>query len=364
MSESASWGLQNWNPRTFSLFSLELGSNYLINKREAQGATAIISSGSPLKWSPGNIPTQAGKLAVVTGATSGLGFETAVALAQAGADVVVAGRSESQGRWAVGKIRPLAPASLIRFERLDLADFSVVADFARRIEKLDRPLDLLINNAGVMALPTRQLSVDGHEMQLATNYLGHFALTGLLLPLLRRSSEPRVVQVSSVSHRLATIDIDDLHGRRHYRPLKAYGQSKLSMLMFAIELQRRSDARKWGLMSVAAHPGYARTSLFEKGPGTQSLIHRMHRSLGGLFGHSAASGALSILYAATGLKVKPGEYYGPQGLFELAGATGLARVSKRARNRELALRLWQTSEELTGAVWPDVEEEAGKAGVM
>jgi NAD(P)-dependent dehydrogenase (short-subunit alcohol dehydrogenase family) len=301
-----------------------------------------------------NIPSQAGKLAVVTGATSGLGFETAIALAQAGADVVVAGRNESYGRWAVGKIRPLAPASLVRFERLDLADLSVVAVFARRIEKLERPLDLLINNAGVMALPQRQLSVDGHEMQLATNYLGHFALTGQLLPLLRRGREPRAVQVSSVSHRLATIDIDDLHGRRHYWPLKAYGQSKLAMLMFAIELQRRSDAGKWRLMSVAAHPGYARTNLFEKGPGSHSLIHRMHRAFDGLVGHSAASGALSILHAATGPKVMPGAYYGPQGPLELAGASGLAKVGKRAKDRKIAQQLWEESERLAGYIWPTV----------
>jgi NAD(P)-dependent dehydrogenase (short-subunit alcohol dehydrogenase family) len=337
-------------------FSLERVSDTSVNKmvEKAQGETAIIPSGSPLKWCAGNIPSQAGKLAVITGATSGLGFETAIALAQAGADVVVAGRNESQGRWVVGKIRPLAPASLVRFERLDLADLSVVADFSRRIERLERPLDLLINNAGVMALPQRQLTPDGHEVQLASNYLGHFALTGRLLPLLRRSREPKVVQVSSISHRLATIDIEDLNGSRRYRPLKAYGQSKLAMLMFAIELQRRSDTGKWRLMSVAAHPGYARTSLFEKGPGSASLIDRMHRSLGGWIGHSAASGALAILYAATGPRVRPGEYYGPQGLFELAGLAGLAKVGKRAKDRKIAQQLWNKSERLTGFNWPTV----------
>ncbi len=299
---------------------------------------------------------------MVTGATSGLGFETAIALAQAGADVIVAGRNESQGRWAVGKIRPLAPTSLVRFERLDLADASVVADFAGRIERLERPLDLLINNAGVMALPQRQVSVDGYEMQLASNYLGHFALTGRLLHLLRRGREPRVVQVSSISHRIATIDLDDLHGQRRYRPLKAYSQSKLAMLMFAIELQRRSDAGKWRLMSVAAHPGYAHTSLFEKGPGGSSLTHRLHQGLSRWFGHSAASGALSILYAATAPKARPGEYYGPQGLFELAGPTGVAHVAKHALDRGIAQRLWQVSEELTGIEWPAPEERLAKQG--
>jgi NAD(P)-dependent dehydrogenase (short-subunit alcohol dehydrogenase family) len=293
-------------------------------------------------------------LAVVTGATSGLGFEVAIALAQANADVIVAGRNESQGRWAVGKIRPLAPAALVRFEKLDLSSLSAVADFARRIERMERPLDLLVNNAGVMALPRRQVSADGFEMQLATNYLGHFALTGHLLPLLRRGRDTRIVQVSSLSHRLATIDFDDLHSQTRYSPIKAYGQSKLAMLLFAFELQRRSDAGHWRLMSLAAHPGYARTPLFETGPGVKSLIYRVHRSLGGWLGHSAASGALPLLYAAASPKARPGDYYGPQGALELAGPSGVAGVGKKAKDRELARRLWDTSEQLTGVIWPAV----------
>lgn len=317
-------------------------------------STAIIAAHSPLKWSPANIPSQAGKLAIVTGATSGLGFETTIALAQAGADVVVAGRDESHGRWLVGKIRPLAPASLLRFEKLDLANLASVADFVRRVERLERPVDLLINNAGVMALPLRQVTVDGFEMQLATNYLGHFALAGQLLPLLRAGRDTRVVQVSSLSHRWARLNLNDLHLERGYRSMRAYAQSKLAMLIFAIELQRRSDAGKWGLTSVAAHPGYARTPLFEKGPGTGSLIHRVHRSISGWLGHSAAAGAMSLLYAATALQVRPGEYYGPRGAFELAGPTGVAPVSRAAKDRNLAARLWEASEKLTGVHWPIV----------
>jgi NAD(P)-dependent dehydrogenase (short-subunit alcohol dehydrogenase family) len=289
----------------------------------------------------------------VTGATSGLGFETAIALAQAGADVIVAGRHESQGRWTVGKIRPLAQASLVRFEQLDLSKLSAIADFVRRIERFERPIDLLVNNAGVMALPRRLVTVDGFEMQLATNYLGHFALTARLMPLLRRGLDPRVVQVSSLSHRWAQINLDDLHMERRYRPLQAYAQSKLAMLMFAIELQRRSDAGQWRVMSVAAHPGYARTALFQNGPGSRSLINRVHRTVGGWFGHSAAAGALPLLYAATAPKVKPGEYYGPQGAFQLAGPSGVAPIGARAKDRELARRLWEVSEGLTGVSWPE-----------
>ncbi len=324
----------------------------MFGKRIAVRSTAIIATHSPLKWSAANIPSQAGKLAIVTGATSGLGFETAIGLAQAGADIIVASRDESHGRWAVGKIRPLAPASLLRFEKLDLANQTSIAEFVRRIERLDQPVDLLVNNAGVMALPRRETTVDGFEMQLATNYLGHFALTGLLLPLLRRGRDTRVVHVSSVAHRRARLNLADLQLERGYTPLKAYARSKLAVLMFAIEMQRRSPAAKWRLMSVAAHPGYARTSLFENGPGTSSLIHRVHRTVGGWLGSSAASGALPLLYAATAPKVRPGEYYGPQGAFELSGPCGVAPISKTAANKELARRLWDLSEEMTGITWP------------
>lgn len=307
-----------------------------------------------MKWSAANIPSQAGKLAIVTGATSGLGFEAAIALAQAGADVVLAGRDESHGRWVVGKIRPLAPASLLRFERLDLANLGAIADFVRRIERLERPIDLLINNAGVMALPNREVTDDGFEMQLATNYLGHFALTGRLLPLLRTGRETRVVHVSSLAHRWGRINLADLQLERGYRALKAYGQSKLAVLMFAIELQRRSVAGKWRLMSLAAHPGYARTALFERGPGKGSLIHKFHRAAGSWMAHSAAAGALPLLYAATALKVRPGDFYGPQGLFQLTGSCGLAAVSKRAKDKNMAERLWEISEKLTGVSWPEI----------
>jgi NAD(P)-dependent dehydrogenase (short-subunit alcohol dehydrogenase family) len=317
-----------------------------------------------LKWCSANIPSQAGKLAVVTGGTSGLGFETAIGLAQAGADVIIAGRDESQGRWAVGKIRPLAPQSLVRFERLDLASLAMVKDFVLRIERMERPVDLLVNNAGVMAIPKRQITVDGFEMQLAANYLGHFALTGHLLPLLRRGREARVVQVSSLSQRWGRIHLDDLNLTHLYGPMKAYAQSKLAALIFAVELQRRSDAGKWRLMSVAAHPGYARTSLFEKGPGKGSLVDAMHRRLSGWIGHSAADGALSLLYAVTSTKVRPGEYYGPQGSFGLTGPVGVAAIGKRATGAEIARRLWDASEKLTGFTWPTASEsvEAAAAG--
>jgi NAD(P)-dependent dehydrogenase (short-subunit alcohol dehydrogenase family) len=187
------------------------------------------------------IPSQLGRTAVVTGATGGLGYETALALASVGADIILTGRYNPKGQSAVEKISRDVPGARVSYEHLDLASVASVADFAQRMG-VRQSLDLLINNAGVMALPCRQVTADGFEMQFATNYLGRFALTARLLPLLRRASGPRVVSVSSLAHRTGFIDFDDLQGARAYGPWKAYGQSKLAYLMFALELQRRSDA--------------------------------------------------------------------------------------------------------------------------
>jgi NAD(P)-dependent dehydrogenase (short-subunit alcohol dehydrogenase family) len=288
---------------------------------------------------------------VVTGATGGLGYEIALALAQGCADVIVAARNESKGREAAARIRSLAPRSLVRFEKLDLAEQASVAAFARRLLTAGRPLDLLVNNAGVMALPTRRVTADGFEMQFATNYLGHFALTGRLLPLLCSSRSPRVVQVSSLAHRLGKIRFDNLHGEHGYRPWTAYSQSKLASLLFAKELQRRSDAFGWGLLSSAVHPGYAQTDLFANGLGARSLLSFLSRRLGRLVSQSAADGAQPALYAAASEGARPGQFYGPSGLFELAGPAAAARVSRQARDEAVARMLWQVSEKLTGVEW-------------
>lgn len=328
-----------------------------------EGVTAIKAGQvSPrLKWSQAEIPAQHGKLAIVTGGSSGLGFETAIGLAQAGADVVLANRNESQGRWAAGRIRPLAPTSLVRYEYLDLANLASVSDFASRIERMERPVDLLVNNAGVMALPRRGVTADGFEMHLGTNYLGHYALTALLLPLLRKGMHPRVVQVSSISHRMGSMHWEDLQLERNYTPMRAYAQSKLALLLFTLELQRRSEQNGWGLMSVAAHPGYARTALFSTGPGRQSVLHRLHQSVGRMLSQSAASGALPILFAVTSVKARPGDYYGPKGVGELAGPSGRAGISSRAQDPETARRLWERSAELTGVAWPEEQEANGRS---
>src|SRR5256886_11244668 len=276
------------------------------------------------------IPSQLGRTAVVTGATGGLGYETALALAKAGSEVILTGRDDRKGRSAIEKISHEVIGARISYEQLDLASLASIADFAQRIHAR-QSLDLLINNAGVMALPRRQTTTDGFEMQFGTNHLGHFALTARLLPLLLRASGPRVVSVSSLAHRTGSIDFSDLQGERIYSPWKAYGQSKLACLMFALELQRRSDAAGWKVTSNAAHPGFARTNLFAGGPG--GLVSLATDFAAPFFGHSAADGARPILFAATSPQAKPGAYYGPGGIGELRGApaTEIGRASCRER---------------------------------
>jgi NAD(P)-dependent dehydrogenase (short-subunit alcohol dehydrogenase family) len=289
------------------------------------------------------MPSQLGRSAVVTGATGGLGYETALALAKAGAEVILTGRDDRKGQSAIEKISREVSDAKISYESLDLASLASIADFSQRMHSR-QSLDLLINNAGVMALPRRQTTADGFEMQFGTNYLGHFALTARLMPLLRRASAPRVVSVSSLAHRAAFIDFDDLQGMRSYSPWKAYGQSKLAMLMFALELQRRSDATGWNLTSNAAHPGFARTGLFASGPG--GLLSLASGFAAPFFGQSATDGARPILFAATSPKAKPGAYYGPSGIGELRGAPAPALIMPQARDAARAARLWDVSEKL------------------
>jgi NAD(P)-dependent dehydrogenase (short-subunit alcohol dehydrogenase family) len=302
------------------------------------------------KWTTNDIPNQKGKLAIVTG-TGGLGYETALALAAAGAETIVAGRSETKGHEAVGKILALSPRATMRFEKLDLADLASVAVFAGRMLAAGRPIDILINNAGVMAPPRRQSTVDGFELQFGTNYLGHFAITAHLLPLLRGHGA-RVVQVSSGAHRMGgAIHFDDLQWERSYKPWAAYAQSKLAMLLFALELQRRGDANGWGIRSNAAHPGFARTELIANGPGAASFMSKLSGQVGKFFSHSAADGALPTLFAATSPDAKGAGYYGPDGWGEMKGATAPAVIGKNARDLAVARQLWDVSERLTGVKW-------------
>lgn len=312
-------------------------------------------------WSIADIPSQAGKLAVVTGATGGLGYETALGLAQAGAEVILAGRNEAKGADAVRRILAVASRAQVRFGMVDLASLASVAAFAKDLLAQGRPIDILVNNAAVMATPTRQTTKDGFELQLGTNYLSHFALTARLLPLLVRGGKTRVVQLSSLAHRQGKIHFDDLQLERGYTPWKAYTQSKLAMLIFALELQKRSDANGWGLTSNAAHPGYARTDIIANGPGADSIQATVHRLIGPLFSHSSAAGALPTLYAATAPEARPAGYYGPAGFYEIKGPVAAAFIAATAKDEVVARRLWEVSEELTGVVWTLAEGKKERA---
>jgi NAD(P)-dependent dehydrogenase (short-subunit alcohol dehydrogenase family) len=296
-----------------------------------------------------DIPSQAGHSAVVTG-TGGLGYETALALARAGATVILAGRNAEKGGVSVALIRAQVPEATIRFSVLDLASLASVAAFAERMAAEQSDLDLLVNNAGVMMPPQRETTADGFELQFGTNYLGHFALTGRLLPLLMAAPAPRVVAVSSIAHRRAAIQFEDPQWQRAYRPWPSYGQSKLAMLIFALELQRRSDAGGWGLMSLAAHPGFARTDLIANGVGLGAVSRMAMRLVQPLVSQSAADGARPLLFAATAPGAAGGGYYGPSGFQELKGPVAPARIMPQAANREAAARLWALSEQLTGVL--------------
>jgi NAD(P)-dependent dehydrogenase (short-subunit alcohol dehydrogenase family) len=309
-------------------------------------------------WTTADIPPQNGRTAVITGATGGLGYETALALAGAGAVVVLTGRNDAKGRHAIEQIRRRFPDAKITYETLDLASLASVADFAGRFAAAHAKLDLLINNAGVMALPKRQTTADGFEMQFGTNYLGHYALAAHLLALLRRGDQPRVVNLSSLTHRWGAINFDDLQSQRSYAPAKAYSQSKLAMLMFALELQRRSDAGGWGLMSNAAHPGYARTDLIANGPGASGLLWQINKLLRPYVSQSAAEGALPTLFAATSPEAKAAGYYGPNGFYELKGPPVPAKIMPQAEDATVAARLWDVSAVLTGVSFDQVAAAA------
>jgi len=298
------------------------------------------------RWTAENIPPQHGRLAVVTG-TGGLGYQTALALARAGARVVVAGRDPGKGAAAIAAIDAAIPGGRARFRRLDLANLDSVAAFAAALaEEADR-LDILVNNAGVMTPPTRRLTQDGFELQFGTNHLGHVALTAHLLPLLRRSRRARVVTLSSVAARNGTIDFEDLQAERSYRPMPVYGQSKLACLVFALELSRRSALADWGVESLAAHPGVSRTDLLPNGAGPRSMPGLLRRFLPILF-QPAAQGALPTLFAATDPAARSGGYYGPDGFGELRGHPAPAAIPKQALEAETARRLWEESLRLTG----------------
>lgn len=300
----------------------------------------------PSRWTTPDIPSQRGRTALVTG-TGGLGFATALELARAGGEVLIAGRNPAKGKVAVETIRREVPDAAVRFELVDLSSLASIADLGTRMRSGQARLDLLVNNAAVMNPPTRQQTADGLELQFGTNYLGHFALTAHLMPLLCRGAEARVVTLSSIAARSGVIDFDDLQAERSYQPMRVYSQSKLACLMFALELQRRSDAGGWGITSLAAHPGISRTDLLHNAPGRWSPAGLARTFLWFLF-QPVSQGALPTLFAATSRDAQGGGYYGPAGLGETRGAPAIAAIPEQAWDREAASRLWETSGRLTG----------------
>lgn len=293
------------------------------------------------------VPDQTGRLAVVTGANSGIGFHAASRLAQAGAQVVLACRNPDKAADAVARLEALAPDAAVEVVSLDLSSLASVRGAAQAIRERHDHIDLLINNAGVMAIP-RSETADGFETQIGTNHLGHFAFTGLLLDLVRAAPEGRVVTVSSGAHKTGRINFDDLQGRNGYRKWGAYGQSKLANLLFAYELQRRLTAAGAETISVAAHPGWAATNLQTSGRGITGGPGLLLNNLANhLIAQSDEMGALPTLYAATSPDVEPGGYYGPGGFQEMKGLPRSVPSNARSKNEADAARLWDLSEELT-----------------
>jgi NAD(P)-dependent dehydrogenase (short-subunit alcohol dehydrogenase family) len=310
-------------------------------------------------WTLADIPSQAGRRILITGANSGIGYHAALTLARKGAHVVLACRDRGKGEAALGRLYREAPGTAIELAMLDLASLASVREFVAVQLEQRCPIDILINNAGVMAPPKRKETADGFELQFGTNVLGHFALTGLLLPALRQAEAesgpaPRIVTIASIAHKRGQLDFDDLQSRRSYSPMGAYQQSKLANLMLALEMDRRLHAAGSKILSVAAHPGVANTNLFQTGE-RSTLEVWTRKALGHAIGallNTEAEGAIPTLYAATAGEVKSGGYYGPQGFQEMCGQEiGPAKISAQAGDAAAAARLWTLCEKLTGVAY-------------
>ncbi len=305
------------------------------------------------RWTTANIPSQRGQLALVTGASSGVGFQAALELARAGATVILGCRNRAKAEAAHGRIAAAVPGAWLEIANLDLASLASVRAAAERFLASGRSLDLLINNAGVMALPERRLTADGFELQLGTNHFGHFALTGLLLPALLAAPAARIITVSSIAHRSGTIDFDNLNWEHGYQPWPAYRRTKLANLLFAFELERRLERAAAHAVSIAVHPGVANTNLFAAGPGQGGgLVAKIIPFFIALTAQSEAQGALPTLYGATSPDAQPGHFYGPDGWRQMRGYPVEVRAETQAYDESLAARLWQVSETATGVRFP------------
>jgi NAD(P)-dependent dehydrogenase (short-subunit alcohol dehydrogenase family) len=301
------------------------------------------------RWTTERIPAQTGKTFLVTGANSGLGYVTTRELARSGAHVIMAVRNEQKGHDALNAIKAELPQVSLELRRVDLGDLDSVRRLADGIASEGLPIDVLVNNAGIM-MPPRSLSPQGHESQFAANHLGHFALTGLLFPIIAKGEDPRVVTVSSGLHKRGHIHFDDLTGEQKYSPVAYYAQSKYANVLFGLELDRRVRAAGLPVRSLLAHPGYAATNLQSTGPtGVLAFLMRFGNSL---FAQSMDMGALPQLYAATDPAARSGEFYGPDGRGEQKGYPKVVQPIASAKDPETARRLWKLSEEITGVEYP------------
>jgi NAD(P)-dependent dehydrogenase (short-subunit alcohol dehydrogenase family) len=304
------------------------------------------------KWTAEQIPSQAGKTALVTGANSGIGYQAALQLARHGEHVLLGCRNAAKGSAALARLQREAPGASAEVVELDMASLASIRAFGAAFIARGKALDLLINNAGVMALPKRELTADGFERQFGTNHLGHFALTGLLMPALLAAPAPRVVTVASLAHRTGKIEFDNLQSERHYEGWEAYNASKLANILFAKELDRRARAAGSRLLSLAVHPGVSTTSIFANGPGTMNLKAIMVKLLAPVLMQKDDAGALPTLYAATSPNAQGGEYIGPDGFGELKGAPVVVQPRPQALDTAVGEKLWAVSEELTGVHYP------------
>ncbi len=310
-----------------------------------------------MAWTAKNIPDLSGKIALVTGANSGLGLETTRALAAKGATVVMACRGEKNAAQAMAQIQAQQADAKLEFLLLDLSDLSSVRAAVAAFKQRHQQLHILCNNAGLMTLPYGQTK-DGFELLFGTNHLGHFALSGLLLELLRATPKARVVTLASIAHRKGQLPMDDLHWQREpYSKSRAYGRSKLANLMFALELDRRLQKAGSDTLSVAAHPGYSATNIVYGGSGAsqnfgRAVWNRMGAIGNVLLAQPAHMGALSTLYAAVADTVKGGDYIGPDGYIEFRGHPTRVQASELARNETLAAELWARSEHMTQVQFP------------
>ena len=301
------------------------------------------------RWTAANIPRQDGKLAIVTGSNSGIGLRAASELARAGCVVILACRSRDKANAAKRRIEQETPGAKVVATVLDLANLTSVRSYAAAFVDHSRRLDILINNAGVMALPRRQTTADGFELQFGTNHLGHFALTGLLLPALLTAPAARVVTVSSIAHREGRIRFENLQWEQGYKPWPAYRQSKLANLLFGMELERKFEQAGVTARSMVVHPGVANTSLFLNGPGAdKGIINSLIPTLIGWVAQSDERGALPTLYGATAPEAQGGRFYGPDGFRQMRGYPVDVEPEAQAKDATLAARLWEVSERLTG----------------